>query len=64
MSAYEQRVEAPDKNWQYLLVAAEPYEIIGFKIPSWEIDRDPSRFFTQWNAATKTFTIQLHFKST
>lgn len=64
MSAYEQRVEAPDKNWQYLLVAAEPYEIIGFKIPSWEIDRDPSRFFTQWNATTKTFTIQLHFKST
>ena len=32
MSAYEQRVEPPDKAWQYLLVAAEPYETIGFKV--------------------------------
>jgi hypothetical protein len=28
MSAYEQRVEAPDKNYQYLLVACEPYETV------------------------------------
>ena len=26
MSAFEQKVEDPDKNFQYLLVAAEPYE--------------------------------------
>ena len=26
-----QRVDAPDKAWQYLLVAAEPYETISFK---------------------------------
>ena len=32
MSAYEQRVEAPEKEWQYLLFAAEPYETIGFKM--------------------------------
>lgn len=32
MSAYEQRIEPPDKAWQYLLVAAEPYETIGFKV--------------------------------
>jgi len=32
MSAYEQRIEPPDKSWQYLLVAAEPYETIGFKV--------------------------------
>ncbi|XP_063899897.1 splicing factor 3A subunit 2-like isoform X2 [Zophobas morio] len=38
MSAYEQRNEAPDKNWQYLLFAAEPYETIAFKIPSREVD--------------------------
>ncbi|PIK39456.1 putative splicing factor 3A subunit 2-like [Apostichopus japonicus] len=31
MSAYEQRVEPPDKKWQYLLFAAEPYETISFK---------------------------------
>ena len=28
MSAYEQKIEPPDKKWQYLLFAAEPYETI------------------------------------
>lgn len=32
MSAYEQRVEPPDRKWQYLLFAAEPYETIAFKV--------------------------------
>ena len=32
MSAYEQRIEPPDKAWQYLLFAAEPYETIAFKV--------------------------------
>ena len=31
MSAYEQRVEPPDKNYQYLLFACEPYETIGLR---------------------------------
>uniref|UniRef100_A0A8C5PB23 Splicing factor 3a subunit 2 n=1 Tax=Leptobrachium leishanense TaxID=445787 RepID=A0A8C5PB23_9ANUR len=31
MSAYEQRIEPPDRRWQYLLMAAEPYETIAFK---------------------------------
>ena len=34
MSAYEQRVEPPDRRWQYLLFAAEPYETISFKVIS------------------------------
>ena len=33
MSAYEQKVEAPDKNYQYILFAAEPYGMyFGFTI--------------------------------
>lgn len=32
MSAYEQKVETPDKNYQYLLVACEPYETVAFKV--------------------------------
>ncbi|NWH39659.1 SF3A2 factor, partial [Chloropsis hardwickii] len=32
MSAYEQRIEPPDRRWQYLLMAAEPYETIAFKV--------------------------------
>lgn len=34
MSAYEQRIEPPDRRWQYLLMAAEPYETIAFKVGS------------------------------
>mmetsp|Transcript_25375 Transcript_25375/g.57810 ORF Transcript_25375/g.57810 Transcript_25375/m.57810 type:complete len:240 (-) Transcript_25375:694-1413(-) len=62
MSSYEQRVEAPDKSWQYVLFAAEPYETIGFKIPNLEIDKDPSKFQTTWNEESKTFLLQLYFK--
>lgn len=34
MSAYEQKVEPVDKKFQYILVAAEPYETIAFKVPN------------------------------
>ena len=34
MSGFEQHVEAPDRRWQYLLFAAEPYETIAFKVNS------------------------------
>lgn len=62
MSAYEQRIEPPDKAWQYLLVAAEPYETIGFKIPSREIDKSEDKFWTNWNKDTKQFFLQFYFK--
>ncbi|GMI11080.1 hypothetical protein TrRE_jg7470, partial [Triparma retinervis] len=39
MSSYEQRVEAPDPKYQYLLFAAEPYETVAFKIPNEPIDK-------------------------
>lgn len=32
MSSYEQRIEIPEKAWQYLLFAGEPYETIAFKV--------------------------------
>lgn len=62
MSAYEQRVEPPDKKWQYLLVAAEPYETIAFKVPSREVDKDPKRLWTHWNKETKQFFFQFAFR--
>jgi len=34
MSAYEQKVEPADKNYQYLLFACDPYETVAFKIPN------------------------------
>ena len=32
MSSYEQKVEPPDKNYQYVLFACDPYETVGFKV--------------------------------
>jgi len=61
MSAYEQRVEAPDKTYQYLLFACEPYENVGFKIPNQPIDKGEGRFFTNWDSESKKFTLQLYF---
>ena len=63
MSAYEQRIEAPDKAWQYLLFAAEPYETVAFKVPNREIDKDEGKFFTHWDAQRLTFWLQLYFVS-
>ena len=62
MSAYEQRVETPpDGNCQYLLVACDPYETVGFKIPNEKIDRGEGKFVTNWDVQAKVFTLTLHF---
>lgn len=38
MSAYEQKIEPPDRKWQYLLFAAEPYETIAFKVGLYNLE--------------------------
>ena len=62
MSAYEQKIEPPDRHWQYLLFAAEPYETIGFKVPSREVDKMDGKFWTLWNKESKQFFLQFAFK--
>lgn len=62
MSAFEQRREAPDRAWQYVLFAAEPYETVAFKVPADEVDRAPGRLVTEWDAARKAFALTLFFK--
>ncbi|KAG6596500.1 Splicing factor 3A subunit 2, partial [Cucurbita argyrosperma subsp. sororia] len=57
MSSYEQRVQPFDKRYQYLLFAAEPYEIIAFKVPSTEIDKSTPKFFSHWDPDSKMFTV-------
>ena len=64
MSAYEQKIEPPDKKWQYLLFAAEPYETIAFKIPSREVDKSENKFWSLWNKDTKEFFLQFAFRPT
>jgi splicing factor 3A subunit 2 len=62
MSAFEQKVDVPaNRNYQYLLVAAEPYETIAFKIPNEPIDKGEGRFVTHWNDDDKKFIITLYF---
>jgi splicing factor 3A subunit 2 len=64
MSAYEQKVEdPPDKDFQYLLVAAEPYETCGFKIQAREVDRREEKYWNHWDADTKQFYVQINFKT-
>ncbi|KAJ1932859.1 CWF complex protein sap62, partial [Linderina pennispora] len=63
MSAYEQHVEVPNRQYQYLLFAAEPYETIAFKIQSREIDMRPGRFWTYWDKDTHKFTLQLFYRN-
>mmetsp|Transcript_8823 Transcript_8823/g.12404 ORF Transcript_8823/g.12404 Transcript_8823/m.12404 type:complete len:306 (+) Transcript_8823:47-964(+) len=61
MSAYEQKVEAPSNNYQYLLFACEPYETVAFKIPNIPIDKKEGRLYTNWDRVGKKFTLQLYF---
>jgi splicing factor 3A subunit 2 len=63
MSAFEQKVEDPDKNFQYLLVAAEPYETCAFKLQAREVDRADGRFWTWFDADSKEFWCQVLFKT-
>lgn len=61
MSAFSQRVEEPDKNFQYLLVAAEPYETCGFKIPARELDKRDDKQFEFWDPDSKEYWVQIMF---
>jgi len=61
MSVYEQKIEVPDKNYQYLLFAADPYETISFKIPNRKIDKGEGKFYTDWDPKKLVFTLQLYF---
>merc|ERR1711924_91216 len=63
MSAFEQKVEAPDSKFQYLMFACEPYETIAFKVPNMEVDKDGSKFYSNWDKSRKVFTMQISSKS-
>ena len=49
MSSYEQKKESWDKRYQFLLFAAEPYEVIAFKVPNMEVEHT-DKFFSHWCA--------------
>ncbi|RKP00859.1 hypothetical protein CXG81DRAFT_29882 [Caulochytrium protostelioides] len=62
MSAYEQRVEPPQKAFQYVLFAAEPYDTLCVKIPSREVDLAGDAFFEYWDPDAKVYYLQFLYK--
>lgn len=65
LSAYAQKIEAPDPQFQYLLFAARPYETIAFKVPNWPVERDMVTYgdliFFDWDKEKKLFSLQIRF---
>eukprot|EP00449_Zooxanthella_nutricula_P001744 CAMPEP_0198505516 /NCGR_PEP_ID=MMETSP1462-20131121/11069_1 /TAXON_ID=1333877 /ORGANISM="Brandtodinium nutriculum, Strain RCC3387" /LENGTH=234 /DNA_ID=CAMNT_0044234697 /DNA_START=23 /DNA_END=724 /DNA_ORIENTATION=- len=62
MSAYEQKLEAPESAFQYLLIACEPYETVAFKVPNMEVEKDGSKLYIHWDATRKVLSMQIFFK--
>jgi hypothetical protein len=44
------------------MFAAEPYEVISFKVPNFEIDKARDKFFAHWEPDKKVYTLQLYFR--
>jgi len=61
MSSYEQHVEAPARDHQYLVIAAEPYQTISFKIQAKEIDQGEGRSWEHWDPDSQTYSFQFLF---
>ena len=62
VSAFEQKIEAPDDNYQYVVFAAEPYENIAFKVPNLEVDDAQDRQVENWNKVTKVYSVTVFFR--
>ena len=63
MSCYEQTREPVDPRYQYVLFAADPYEIIAFKIPNLQVDSSAGNYYCHWDEVKKIYTVQLTFKN-
>jgi len=61
MSAYEQKIEPPNRAYQYLLIAAEPYEIIAYRVQNREVEKVGDKFWAHWDPDARIYTIQVFF---
>merc|ERR1712107_905436 len=62
MSCYEQKQEAPNPDYQYLLIAADLYETVAFKVPNMEIDKANEKFYEGWDPQRRVYSLQVFFK--
>ncbi|KAF2018685.1 putative splicing factor 3a subunit 2 [Aaosphaeria arxii CBS 175.79] len=63
MNAYQQQVEEPDPNYQYFIVAGEPYETVAVKLQAREIDRREGKLWSWFDEDNKEYWVQLLFKT-
>ncbi len=61
MSSFEQDVEPSDPKFQYIIISGEPYENIGFKVPSFKVDLKADKTWEFWDRDTKEYYIQILF---
>ena len=61
MSAFEQKVEVPNKNFMYLAVGAEPFETVAIRVPFREVDREKTWSF--WDTDNSIMFVQLMYNS-
>ena len=45
-----------------MLVAAEPYETVAFKIPNLDLDFNEGKHFEAWDKESRKYTLQIAFK--
>lgn len=63
MNPWEQHVEAPDQDYQYVVFAGEPYETVAVKVQAREIDRRDGKFWNWFDEDSKEFWVQIIFKT-
>ena len=59
MSAFEQKVEVPNKNFMYVAVAAEHYETAAVRVPF----REVLDHFAYWDVDNRVLFVQIMFNS-
>jgi splicing factor 3A subunit 2 len=57
MSTFEQKMEAPDPKYQFVLFAAQPYNTVAFKIPNFPVLED--RIIEEWKPSEHLYVFQL-----
>jgi splicing factor 3A subunit 2 len=63
MSAHEQKQEDPDNNYMWLIIAAEPYKSIGFKVQKKDVDLRHDKAIEWFDPDSKDYWLQIMFKS-
>ena len=63
LSAYEQHAETPDNNFMWLVVAAEPYKSVAFKLPRKDVDASSDKTVEFFEPDNKNYWLQVLFKN-